>query len=224
MADAMTYAFVPRVTNGEHDNTQNITGLFGVISTGTFTEAACPSGTLCKQASSLSGMDNRIKSEGYGAAGIYNENSWKMVAADDGAVSGLTGDATGIYACNTYNVNQASDGNVVFNFAGKTLGLTVPAGERSDFTQIKINELYLFGYLNTSYSGTPDTGAAVDSNFAPGTVFYITDGKLTPTAGAGSRTGELAFEVLDGTKIRFSEGPYDAGRAILVRAIRVPAA
>ena len=139
-----------------------------------------------------------------------------MVAADDGLVANLPGDHTGIYACNTYNVNQLSDGSMKINFPGKTLGLTVPAGERTDFTEIIIGEMYAFGYLNTSYSGTPDAGASADSNFAPGTVLYVANGKLSSVTGDA---GELCFVVIDGTA-RFIEGAYDGGRKIIVKAVR----
>lgn len=220
MADAMTYGFEVIVSNSKRNDTQNITGIFGTVagSPAVHTPAAVNAGTLCKKADALEDGAVRPYNEGYTAAKIRNKNDYYMIAADDGLVAKFTGDHTGIYAANTYNVNQLSDGTLSINFPGKTLGLQTPAGERTDFTEIIVGEMYAFGYLNTSYAATPDS-AASDSNFTPGTVLYVANGVLSSVTGDA---GELAFEVVDGTG-RFTEGAGDGGRKIIVQAIRVPA-
>lgn len=61
---------------------------------------------------------------------------------------------TPIYACNTFNVNQITDSatGAVYKVGGNTLGLAVPAGERSTFTKIEFdgNHIYRFGAGNAS--------------------------------------------------------------------------
>ena len=217
MADAMTYGFEVVVSNSKRNDTQNITGIFGTVagSPAVHTPAAVYAGTLCKKADALE-AGVRPYNEGYESAKIRNVNDYYMVAADDGIVDKFPGDHTGIYAANTYNVNQLSDGTLAINFPGKTLGLQTPAGERTDFTEIIIGEMYAFGYLNTSYAATPDSSDS-DSNFTPGTIFYVVNGVLSSVEGDA---GELAFEVV-GTA-RFTEGAADGGRKIVVQAIRVP--
>ena len=220
MADVMTHGFEVIVSNSKRNDTQNITGIFGTVagSPAVHTAAAVYAGTLCKKADAMVEGKNRPFNEGYAAAGIRNKNDFYMIAADDGLVAKFTGDHTGIYAANTYNVNQLSDGTLSINFPGKTLGLQTPAGEKTDFTEIIVGEMYAFGYLNTSYAATPDSSAS-DSNFAPGTILYVANGVLSSVTGDA---GELAFEVIDGTG-RFTEGAADGGRKIIVQAIRVPA-
>ena len=217
MADQVTYGFEVVVSNSKRNDTQNITGIFGSVAGSTFTAADVNAGWLCKKADALTAGKNRPFNEGYAAAGIRNKNDFYMVAADDGLVDKFpTGDHTGIYAANTYNVNVLSDGNIVVNFPGKTLGLKTPAGEKCDFTEIIIGEMYAFGYLNTSYYGSDD-GASQDSNFTPGTVFSVASGRLSSSAGTA---GHLGFEVIDATG-RFTEGAADGGRKIIVQAIRI---
>ena len=220
MADVMTHGFEVVVSNSKRNDTQNITGIFGTVagSPAVHTPAAVYAGTLCKKAETLADGGVRPFVEGYADAEIRNKNTYYMVAADDGLVAKFTGDHTGIYAANTYNVNQLSDGTLAINFPGKTLGLQTPAGERTDFTEIIIGEMYAFGYLNTSYYATPDSSAS-DTNFAPGTILYVASGLLSSVKGVA---GELAFEVVDGTG-RFTEGAADGGRKIIAQAIRVPA-
>lgn len=220
MADVMTHGFEVVVSNSKRNDTQNITGIFGTVagSPAVHTATAVYAGTLCKKADAMVEGTNRPFNEGYEAAKIRNKNDFYMIAADDGLVAKFTGDHTGIYAANTYNVNQLSDGTLSINFPGKTLDLQTPAGEKTDFTEIIVGEMYAFGYLNTSYAATPDS-AASDSNFTPGTILYVANGVLSSVTGDA---GELAFEVIDGTG-RFTEGAADGGRKIIAQAIRVPA-
>ena len=215
MADAMTYGFEVIVSNSKRNDTQNITGVFGTVAGTTFTPAAVNAGFLCKKAG-LTAPANRTFNEGYALHEIRNKNDFYMVAANNGLVAKFPGDHTGIYAANTYNVNTLTDGSLVINFPGKTLGLQTPAGERTDYTEIIIGEMYAFGYLNTSYAATQDSDAQ-DTNFAPGTILSIANGVLSSAAGTA---GHLAFEVIDGTG-RFTEGAADGGRKIIVQAIRV---
>lgn len=220
MADVMTHAFEVVVSNSKRNDTQNITGIFGTVAGQVFTPAEVNAGWLCKKADALTAGKNRPFNEGYAGAGIRNINDFNMVAANNGLVAKYPGDHTGIYAANTYNVNALSDGDLVVNFPGKTLGLKTPAGEMTDYTEIIIGEMYAFGYLNTSYYATQDAPTQ-DSYFAPGTVFYVKNGQLSSVAAGASATGELAFEVI-GTA-RFTVGARDGGRKIVVQAIRVAA-
>ena len=207
MADAMTYGFEVIVSNSKRNDTQNITGFFGTVADDTFTPAEVEEGFLCKQHA-------RTLNEGYGLHSIKNKNTWEMVAANNGLVATLPGDHTGIYAANTYNVNALTDGGLVVNFPGKTLGLKTPAGERCDFTEIIIGEMYAFGYKNTAVTG--DDSEAKDATFAEGEILSIVNGKLSTAA---ATAGHLAFEIIDATG-RFTEGAADGGRKIIVRAIK----
>lgn len=216
MADAMTYGFEVIVSNSKRNDTQNITGVFGTVAGTTFTPAAVNAGFLCKKAG-LTAPANRTFNEGYALHGIRNKNDFFMVAANNGLEAKFPGDHTGIYAANTYNVNTLTDGSLVINFPGKTLGLQTPAGERTDYTEIIIGEMYAFGYLNTSYAATQDS-VEQDTNFRAGAILSVKDGVLSS---AQANIGELAFEVIDGAGTRFTEGAADGGRKIIVQAIRV---
>lgn len=126
------------VSNSKNNDTQTITG-YAVDSDGDFDEAFA--GGLYVQ---YSPTDNA----GYAANGIKNINSPFMALATEGKVDGMPGDHTGIYACNTHDVNKLSDGgNIVINFPGKTLGLITPKGERADYIELIVGEKYKFGQI-----------------------------------------------------------------------------
>lgn len=126
------------ISNSKNNDTQTITG-YAVDSDGDLDEAFA--GGLYVQ---YSPTDNI----GYAEHGIKNINSPFMALATEGIVEGMPGDHTGIYACNTHDVNKLSDGgNIVINFPGKTLGLITPKGERADYIELIVGEKYKFGYI-----------------------------------------------------------------------------
>ena len=116
------YRFEVYVSNSIRNGLQNITGKYGSFSGEAFTGEDCQAGFLCK-------ATKRLPLEGYEEY-LKNGNSWYMEKATSGKVEGLTGDKTGIYACNNYDVAKASVGKSVVNFGGATLGLDLLADER----------------------------------------------------------------------------------------------
>lgn len=219
MAYMANTAFEVYVSSSKRNDTQNITGKFGSFTGQNFTPADCSAGFLCTQNSLLpnSGYENVITmgvNSSTGAAtdfqtgiGVKNGNSWYMVAAANGKATGLTGDHTGIYACNTYNVNRLGSGDLTINFAGKTLGLGIPADERGDFTELIVGEQYNWGAGNFTIVPTASLPYAT-----------IANGMLTAVAAAPT-DGSIYFQVmrLDG---RFTEGAYDAGAKYTLRCLR----
>lgn len=218
MAYIKNTAFEVYVTNSKRNDTQNITGKFGSFTGNDFTPDDCSAGFLCTQHSPLpnSGYESVVTmgvnesgaaTDFQKATGVKNGNSWYMVAAAAGKAAGLTGDHTGIYACNTYNVNRLGSGDMIINFAGKTLGLGIPADERGDFTELIVGEQYNFGAGNFT---------TVPTDSLP----YVTiaNGLLTAQAAAPT-DGSVYFQVmkLDG---RFTEGAYDAGAKYTLRCLR----
>ena len=195
------YRFEVYVSNSIRNGLQNITGKYGSFSGETFTGEDCQAGFLCK-------ATKRMPLEGYEEY-LKNGNSWYMEKAVDGAVEGLTGDHTGIYACNNYDVAKAKIGNSVINFGGQTLGLPVLADERGDFTELMVGEQYNFGKDNFS---------VVPTNL--GTTKYATiENGLWKAAASAPTDGSIYAEVLDIEK-RFIEGAYDGGQKIQLRIKR----
>lgn len=145
MAYIANTAFEVKVSNHEFDSVANITGVF---QNGSDTDEICSAGFLCVK-------DVLTANEGYEKVGpeedvtINNGNTWTMKAA-----ASSTTVQTPIYACNTFNVNQITDSatGAVYKVGGNTLGLAVPAGERSTFTKIEFdgNHIYRFGAGNVS--------------------------------------------------------------------------
>lgn len=189
------------VSNSKRNDNQNVTGKFGSFSGSDFTPDDCAAGFLCV-------TKERLPLLGYEDAGLKNANSYYMIAATNGNVAGLPADRTGIYACNTYDVNKAvdSDGMVV-NLPGKTLGLALPADERGDFTELMVGEQYNFGAGNFS------TAPSESLKYAT-----ITNGLLVAVAAAPT-DGSIYFAIEDFSK-RFIEGAYDGGQKITVRCLR----
>lgn len=213
MAYIKNTAFEVYVTNSKRNDTQNITGKFGSFTGDDFTGDVCSAGFLCVQ-------DRLLPNEGYesaitrgtstawqAATGLNNGNSWYMKTATNGTVTGLTGDHTGIYASNTYDVARATLGDMAINIPGKTLGLAIPADERGDFTELIVGEQYNFGAGN--FSTLPTEG----QNYAT-----IANGLLVGAAAAPT-DGSVYFQVmrLDG---RFTEGAFDGGQKITLRCLR----
>lgn len=211
MAYIKNTAFEVYVTNSKRNDTQNITGKFGSFTGETFTPDDCSAGFLCTQHSLLpnSGYEsaqsfNKESGKFEEAAGVKNGNSWYMIAAANGKATGFTGDHTGIYACNTYNVNRLGSDDLIINFAGKTLGLGIPADERGDFTELIVGEQYNWRAGNFTTLPTDSLPYAT-----------IANGMLTAVATAPT-DGSVYFAVLklDG---RFTEGAYDAGAKYTLR-------
>lgn len=195
------YRFEVYVSNSIRNGLQNITGKYGSFSGETFTGEDCQAGFLCK-------ATKRLPLEGY-EAHLKNGNSWYMEKAIDGVVDGLTGDKTGIYACNNYDVAKVKVGASVVNLGGQTLGLSLLKDERGDFTELMVGEQYHFGKDNfstlpTDISATPY--ATVENGLWKATASKPTD-------------GSVYAEVLDINK-RFIEGAYDGGQKITLRIKR----
>lgn len=170
-------AFEARITNNSRDNLSHIAGKYYVSTTPT----DCDAGQLCVR-------DSLLPCEGF--SGVYNENTWKMVAAANTA----TADDV-IFACDTYD-NQllsAPNGNAYF-IGTETLGLGVPAGRYGNFTRINFDgeSVYRFGAGNVTLNTSTDT------------FFTIASGKLTSAAAAPTDDGSIYFE-LRGTG-KFIEG------------------
>ena len=137
MAYIANTAFEVKVSNHEFDSVANITGVF---QNGSDTDEICSAGFLCVK-------DVLTANEGYEKVGpeedvtINNGNTWTMKAA-----ASSTTVQTPIYACNTFNVNQITDSatGAVYKVGGNTLGLAVPAGERSTFTKIEFDGNHIY--------------------------------------------------------------------------------
>lgn len=177
-------AFEVSVSNITRNNIQNVPGYFGTVSDGTFTGDACPSGFLCVKSA-------LAPSEGYAGFGpngtdILNGNTWQFVGAANGlAGDGFPGDHTGIYAFNSYDVRQVSDGTNVWKLGANFLGLELPKGVRGDFTEIIIGEQYTFGAGN--FSTLPADATNIYAT--------ITNGRLAATA-TKPTDGGVYFEIL----------------------------
>lgn len=189
------YRFEVGVSNASRNDMGTVTGKFGTFSGNIFTPAACEAGTICA-------ANGLLPLEGYESSGKKNGNSYYMVAAG-GSVAGFPGDFTGLYACNDYAGNKATDGVNVYNAYGRSLGLTVPADERADFTAIYVGDKHSFGESNFTTAVTASHKVAT-----------IVSGKLTPGTAAPT-DGSVYAEIVDITN-RFTEGCYDAGQKITV--------
>lgn len=184
MAHIDNTMFSQRVTNAAHDDIANIAGIFVNSEE---TPELVSSGFLCKRFLPLD-------AEAYGGL-IKNQNAWKMVAAEDTDLA-----TDGIYAVNPYGVNEATSNGNVYKIGQNTLGLDVPAGERTAFTKIDFlsgDKIYRFGIGN------------LDAALSTNTFFTITDGMLTPAAAAPSGTVGLPYFEMVGTGTLI-EGTYAA--------------
>lgn len=170
-------AFEVLNSNAARNEMQNVPGKFGTGTGGGFTAADCNAGWLCVR-------NGHLPCEGYEDFDKVNGNSWYFNAAADGEAGGFTGDHTGIYAFNNYDVAKATVGANVYNIGVETLGIGLPAGERGDFCEIIVGEQYGFGTGNFSTAPADDTykyatignGQLVAATAAPaaGTGVYFT--------------------------------------------------
>lgn len=188
MAFIENSAFEKRVSNHEFDSTANITGKFQNSGAD---EEICP-GFLCVRGT-------RIPNEGYenvGPAGatitLNNTNTWNMVAAADSDTA-----QKGIYACDPFDVNMASDGQGNFWKVGaNTLSIRIPAGYKTTYARIYFNNDFTYRF------GIGLLSADLGSN----TYFTIANGLLVPSASAPSDAGTPYFELV--TTGTFTEGAY----------------
>lgn len=198
MAYIENTAFEIKVSNHEFDSIANITGKYQASNADA---EICP-GFLATRAS-------LVVNEGYDQVGptgstvtLTNTNTWVMNDAVDSDTA-----QKGIYACNPFDVNMASDGQGNFWKVGaNTLSIKVPAGYLTTWTKIEFNNnnVYRFGVGNLS--------AALSTN----TYFTIDDGLLVPGASAPATAGVPYFELVrSGT---FTEGAYAAFDYVDVRA------
>lgn len=194
--------FEIKVSNSVNDQTQHVAGKFGTNTGDSFVPAACAAGTLCVQ-------NGLIQSEGYESFGVLNGNTWYFNAATAGLVTGFTGDHTGIYAFNNYDVAKVTGNGLTVNLGANTLGLSLPAGERGDFCEIRVGEQYLFGVDNFSTAPGADdvTGYAT-----------IANGKLVFSSDAPTDDEVVYFELL--RVVNVNEGASYAGKGYIVRALR----
>lgn len=174
-------AFEARITNNSRDNLSHIAGKYFVSSTAT----DCDAGQLCTR-------DSLLAVEGF--SGVYNENTWKMVAATSSADANDV-----IYACDTYDTQILSAPNGNNYFIGlDTLGLGVPADRYGNYTRINFDgeSVYRFGEGNVTINTTNDQ------------YFTIDNGKLSSVTAEPSTAGDIYF-TLRGTG-KFVEGTRDS--------------
>lgn len=198
MAYIANTAFEVKISNHEFDSIANITGKYQASNADA---EICP-GFLCVR-------DSLVVNEGYdqvGPAGatvtLTNTNTWTMVDAADTDTA-----QKGIYACNPFDVNMASDGQGNFWKVGaNTLGIRVPAGYLTTWTYIEFNNVNVYRW------GVGNLSTDLGSN----TFFTIANGLLVPGASAPASAGVPYFELVrSGT---FTEGAYAAFDYVDVRA------
>lgn len=154
MAFIAETAFQIRRSNDRYDDLQHRTGLYGSFSGSTFTPADASAGLLCNIG------------DGIPAGGNY------MTLAADGAAK--------LYAANTTDVQRLTNGDHTWAVGVETLGLGIPAGEKNDFTELKVGETYAFGPGNFStlvtttdkYARVSD-GLLVGTDSAPASGYYF---------------------------------------------------
>lgn len=152
-------AFEVKNSDIRFNDIQNVPGYFGTVSQGTFTPADCSAGMVCTSYA-------LAPCEGYEDFNILNGNTHQFVAAVSGSVTGNPSDHTGLYVCNTHDVEKMKDsqGNVYSGVAANTLGLGLPAGERCAFTELIVGEKYKWGEGNFSTLPTEGQGFATIAN------------------------------------------------------------
>lgn len=206
----MAYLFELKISNGAFNQTQNVAGKFGSFAGTTFTGAVCHAGQLVVPHS-------LIPSEGYEGLTDYQGNSFSllngnthyMVNAANGTSGGAYGDHTGIYACNSYDVNKATSGSNVWNIGANTRGLDLPANERGDFSEIIIGESYAFAAGN--FSTLPADSTYVYATISNG---FLVAATSAPAAGSG-----VYFEISPYT-YEDTEGSSAAGTVYVLKAVR----
>ena len=189
------------VSNSKNNDTQTITGI-AVDSDGAPDEAYA-GGLYVQYAATGNG--------GYAGKGVKNINSPYMTLAAEGKVEGMPGDHTGIYANDTHDVNKLSGGgNIVVNFPGKTLGLVTPKGERSDYLELIVGEMYKFGAICFE-----DTTLEA---YAEGDVLVIENG-IWKKASADSIEDGTVYGEVQALRV-FNEGANLGTKGVIVKIYR----
>lgn len=183
MAFIPNTAFEARITNNSNDTLCNIAGKFQ--SGSPLADADCSAGFLCVKG-------DLLPCEGF-PAGVYNENTYSMIAAT-GAI--LVSEP--IYACNTYDNQLLANGANNYFIGRKTLGLGVPAGRYGNFTRINFDgqSVYRFGAGNVTLNTSTDK------------FLVVNNGVLSSQAAAPSDAGTPYFKIV-GTG-NFVEGNTDS--------------
>ena len=210
MAFTANTAFEVKVGNGIYNGIQNVAGKFGSFSGSTFTPADISAGFFAVQNSLIPSEGYESIVDGSSNPTILNGNTWYMTAASSGIVTGYTGDHTGIYAANPYDVNKVTSGDLSYNLAQKTRGLGIPAGERGDFTELIVGEQYKFGEGN--FASAPTVGQYVT----------VSSGKWSASSGSAPTTGAIYGKVLRTEP--FNEGASFFGTGYVVQILRSVAA
>ena len=210
MAFTANTAFEVKVGNGIYNGIQNVAGKFGSFSGSTFTPADISAGFFAVQNSLIPSEGYESIVDGSSNPTILNGNTWYMTAASSGIVTGYTGDHTGIYAANPYDVNKVTSGDLSYNLGQKTLGLGIPAGERGDFTELIVGEQYKFGEGN--FASAPTVGQYVT----------VSSGKWSASSGSAPTTGAIYGKVLRTEP--FNEGASFFGTGYVVQILRSVAA
>lgn len=210
MAFTANTAFEVKVSNGIYNGLTNVAGKFGSFAGSTFTPADISAGFFAVQNSLIPSEGYESIVDGGSNPKILNGNTWYMVAASSGIVAGFTGDHTGIYAANTYDVNKVTNGDLQYNLGEKTLGLGIPAGERGDFHELIVGEQYKFGAGN--FASLPTVGQYV----------LISGGKWSASQASAPTTGAVYGKVLRTEP--FNEGASYFGEGYVVQILRSVAA
>lgn len=197
--------FEVTVSNSVRNQTQNVTGMF-------FSDNAaadCSAGTICTKTVNipLQGYQNALLPDGTTLSGLIavNGNSWAMTVAADGEVAGrLPADHTGLYACNTHDVQNIGG----YNIGAKTLGLGIPAGKRGNFTELIVGEQYTWGAGNF----------VADPGDAPTYGFYAVSNGALSGLSAAPTDGSVYFKLV---RIKLiNEGTSFAGYGYVLECCR----
>lgn len=212
MASIANTAFEVSVSNITRNETQNVPGYFGSGVGAAFAPDVCPAGFLVVRS-------ELTVSEGYERFNRLNGNTWNFIAAANGnAAEGRTGDHTGIYAFNSYDVNQVSQGAApwqnTWKVGANTLGLELPAGVRGDFTELIVGEQYKWAAGN--FSTAPSDETTIYATIANG---LLVASATKPAAGSG------VYLKIWRQNVPFTVGSRDAGfTGYVCEVLRTPAA
>ena len=193
MAAITNSAFELRVSNHIFDTTKNITGKF---------QNSTPADELCA-AGFVVVPGDELANEGYSS--IDNENAYLMSAAGDATAEAL-------YACNTFNVQELTDGfGNAYKVGTNTLGLPIPSGQRGTYTRLDEGDIARWGIGNfttaISTNGYATLGTSTNA------------GKWVPAASAPTTTGAWYLEI-KGTG-NFTQGAYNGFGYVLCKVHRV---
>lgn len=202
--------FEDTVSNSSNDVTVNVSGKFGTNTGASFVPDVCSAGTICVR-------NGLIPSEGYeaiddrngGTVTILNGNTWYMNVATDGS-AGSVGDHTGLYFCDTYDVQKFTSGGSVVNIGSETLGLSAPSGSLVNFKEAVVGKQYTLGVGN--FSTAPSAG--VSTGYAT-----ISNGFLVYTASEPTTAGEVYFKLLRTKNQNYGTSYWGLGYVVEVERV-----